>query len=355
MDLSVVIPTYNEKENIQALLKEIFSVFKANRIEGEVIIVDDNSPDSTGNIAEGLKKQYKNLKVVHRSGKLGLSSAVLEGWKISEGGILGVMDADLSHPPEKIPELYFPIKNQEADFTIGSRYIKGGKIVGWNFKRKLMSKTATLLARVYTKVKDPMTGFFMIKKECIENVELNPKGFKILLEVIIKGRYAKIKEVPITFTNRIEGKSKAGAGEIFYYLQNLLGYLKYKKNVMNEFFKFAFVGFIGTFINLAVLYMLTDMMGIYYVLSAIVSFMVAMTSNFILNKTWTFKEKAKEKIANKYFTFFVVSITALVFNLFFLYIFTEYLHIYYLISQVLSIGIGLIINFMGNKIWTFSK
>lgn len=355
MKLSLVIPTYNEKENILKLLTKIQEEFKKNKISGEIIVVDDNSPDGTGEILEGLKKKQKNLRVVHRKGKLGLSSAVLEGWKIAKGEVLGVMDADLSHPPEKIKELFWAIEKGEADFTIGSRYVKGGKIEGWNFKRKLMSKTATLLARVYTKVKDPMTGFFMINRGCIKNKEINPKGFKILLELIIKADYKRIKEIPITFVNRVKGKSKAGTKEIIYYLQNLASYWPYKKNVILEFFKFSLVGGIGTLVNIAILYLLTEKAGVYYIISAIFSFIVAMTNNFILNKIWTFKEKIKLDVGKKYLQFGLVSITALIVNLFFLYIFTEFLGIYYIISQILAIGIALIINFLGNKIWTFAK
>jgi len=209
------------------------------------------------------------------------------------------------------------------------------------------------LARVYTKVKDPMTGFFMIKRTCIKDKKINPKGFKILLELIIKANYKIIKEIPIIFTNRIEGKSKAGTKEIFCYLQNLIGYLPYKKKVIREFFKFAFVGGIGTIINVLLLYILTEKAGVYYLLSAIVSFLIAMTSNFILNKVWTFKENIRLNAKKKYFQFALVSIIALIVNLFFLYLFTEIFGIYYLISQVLAIGIALIINFFGNKIWTF--
>lgn len=355
MELSLVIPTYNEKENIQILIKKILEEFKENNINGEIIVVDDNSPDGTGKILEDLKKKQKNLEIIHRSGKLGLSSAVLDGWKIAKGDIVGVMDADLSHPPEKIKDLFWAIKKDGADFSIGSRYIKGGKIEGWNLKRKIMSKTATLLARVYTNVKDPMTGFFMIKKECIKNIELNPKGFKILLEVIIKGKYNKIKEVPIVFINRTKGKSKASTKEIIFYLQNLSGYLSYKKQVMQEFFKFAVVGLIGTVINILMLYLLTEKVGIYYLLSAIISFFVAMTSNFTFNKIWTFKENIKLNVGKKYLQFGLISISALLVNLFFLYILTEVFGIYYITSQILAIGIALIINFLGNKIWTFGR
>ncbi len=265
------------------------------------------------------------------------------------------MDADLSHPAEKIPEMYKIIKEKEADLVIGSRYVKKGRIEGWGIKRKIMSRGATFLARFFTNVKDPMSGFFMLKKECIENRKFNPKGFKILLELILKADYKKIKEVPIIFINRTKGKSKAGSGEIFSYLKNLLGYWKYRRKVIDEFLKFGLVGIMGTLVNLIVLYIFTEFVGVYYILSAIIAFLVAVTHNFILNKLWTFREKIHYLFAKKYMQFFIVSIFALLVNLLFLYIFTEFLNIYYMVSQVLAIGISFIANFIGNKIWTFKK
>jgi dolichol-phosphate mannosyltransferase len=355
MDLSLVVPTYNERENISILAHKIQEEFKLNKIHGEIIFVDDNSPDGTGGILEDLRKKTKNIKVVHRSGKLGLSSAVLDGWKISSGKILGVMDADLSHPVEKIHELFFPIKKDEADFTIGSRYIKGGKILGWDFKRKLMSKTATLFARPFTNVKDPMTGFFMIKKDCADFDKLNSKGFKILLELILKADYKKIKEIPITFINRVKGKSKAGSSEIFYYLKNLFGYKNYIRKEIKEFFKFGIVGTIGAVINLGTLYALTEFLGIYYIISAIFAFIIAVTSNYFLNKTWTFKEKVADRTLRKYVQFFSVSVFALGVNLIILYSLTEFVGIWYMLSELIAKVIVFFVNFFGNKLWTFRK
>lgn len=355
MDLSLVIPAYNERENIQKLLLEIKKEFKKNNIKGEVIVVDDNSPDGTGEIVEEFSKKEKFVRLIKRNGKLGLSSAVLAGFEKASSEVLAVMDADLSHPVEKIGEMYRAIKDDGFDLVIGSRYIKGGKIKGWNLYRKVLSKGATLLARVFTNIKDPMTGFFMIKKQCVEGIQLNSRGFKILLEIIIKADYKKAKEIPITFTNRVKGKSKAGLNEILYYFQDLKGYLFKEKRVILEFFKFAFVGLLGTFINIIILYLLTEIAGIYYIISAVFAFIIAATNNFFLNKIWTFKEEVKHFLVKKYALFFMVSLTALIVNLFFLYIFTEFLGIYYIISQVLAIGISLIINFLGNKIWTFTK
>ncbi|PIN93984.1 hypothetical protein COU54_00725 [Candidatus Pacearchaeota archaeon CG10_big_fil_rev_8_21_14_0_10_31_24] len=228
MDLSMIVPTYNEKDNLPLLLKGIDESFKKSKIKGEVIIVDDGSPDGTGELADALKKEYKFLKVVHRKGKLGLSSAVLEGFEKATSNILGVMDADLSHPTEKISEMYFVVNHPEVDLVIGSRYMLGGSIEGWGGFRTLQSKGAVFIAKLFTKVRDPVSGFFMVKKRCLKGKQFNPKGFKILLELIVKAKCENIKEVPFHFVNRKKGKTKAGFGEIFKYLENVLGYLKDK-------------------------------------------------------------------------------------------------------------------------------
>ncbi len=353
MDLSIIVPTFNEKKNIKNLIFKILREYKQNKINGEIIVVDDNSPDGTSKEVEKIKKHVKNLKLIKRAGKSGLSSAVIEGWKISKGKVLGVMDADLSHPVDKIHELHNAIIKENYDMSIGSRYVRGGKIEGWGAGRLFASKGSTLLAKVFTSVNDPMSGYFMINRNKLKINELNSKGFKILLEVLIKTESKKIKEVPITFVNRTEGESKASIKELFFYIQNLLEYasVKYKKTF--EFMKFCIVGFIGTLINLATLFLLTDVGKVYYLYSASIAFVVAMTSNYFLNKTWTFNEKIQEKFSKKYFSFAVVSIIALIVNLSFLYEFTEKLGFHYIVSQVLAIIISLAINYIGNKTWTF--
>jgi len=241
MDLSLIIPTYNERENIQKLLFKIKKEFEKNKINGEVIIVDDNSPDRTWEIVERLSKKEKFIKVIKRESKSGLSSAVLAGFEKASSNILGVMDADLSHPSGKISKMHNAIKYHDFDLVIGSRYVKGGRIEGWNLYRKTQSRAAVLLSRIFTNIKDPMTGFFMIKKECIKRTKLNSKGFKILLEIIIKADYKKVKEIPITFKNRTQGKSKAGMVEIIYYLRNLIRYRQYQKNNGRHFSKKLFL------------------------------------------------------------------------------------------------------------------
>ncbi|MBI2144957.1 glycosyltransferase [Candidatus Woesearchaeota archaeon] len=218
--VSIVIPTYNERGNLEKLVPEIFRSCKSLNADVEVVIVDDNSPDGTGKIAEQLGKKYK-VKVIHRSGKLGLASAVIMGVSQAKSDIVGAMDADMSHPPQVLPEMLEPLLNGEAEVVVGSRYVKGGGVEVWPFHRKVISKVATIMAYPLTPVKDPMSGIFFLKKSVIDGVELNAKGYKIGLEILVKGKYSKVAEVPYLFRNRFVGKSKLTASEYVHYLRNL--------------------------------------------------------------------------------------------------------------------------------------
>ena len=227
--VSVVIPTYNEKENIVLVIPEVFRMFSKNGIKGEVVVVDDNSPDGTGKIALEMGKKY-DVKVVEREGKLGLSSAFLEGYKHASGDIVGLMDADLSHPEESVPGMIKPIAKGEADFVIGSRKVSGGGVENWPIRRRIISEGASLLARGLTGVKDPMSGFFFIKKGVMDPDAMSPEGFKICLEIIVKGEYSKAMEVPYVFRDRMFGKSKLDIKEDIAYLKHLLKLYWYRAN-----------------------------------------------------------------------------------------------------------------------------
>ena len=204
------------------MVNKIFDVLNKDHLEGNLIIVDDNSPDGTGIIADDLSMNNNNIKVLHRKDKKGLSSAVIEGFKHANGEIIGVMDADLSHPPDVIPKLIQPILKSESEFVIGSRYLNKDKIENWPLIRKIISWGATILSRPLTKVSEPMSGFFFIKKNVIEGIELSPIGFKIMLEIIVKGNYDNIMEIQFTFKDRHKGESKLDWKEHFNYLRHLL-------------------------------------------------------------------------------------------------------------------------------------
>jgi dolichol-phosphate mannosyltransferase len=219
-EVSIIIPTYNEKENMPMLLSRIFGVFEKNGLNGEVVVVDDNSPDGTAEEVCRLEKTC-DVKVVRRSGKMGLSSAVIEGLKIADGEIVGVMDADLSHPPEVIPEMIRPIAEKRADITVASRYVEGGKVENWPIRRRFISRGAGLIARPITGLKDPLSGFFFFRKSLLSGKMLNPTGYKIALEVIVKSGTKKIVEIPYTFSDRKFGKSKLGLRQDIQYLIHL--------------------------------------------------------------------------------------------------------------------------------------
>jgi len=215
-EISIIVPTYNEADNIENLVFGIFSL----KLDLELIIVDDASPDGTGKIADELCKSYPGLRVIHRSER-GLASAVVEGFKAARGEILGVMDADFSHPVEAVPSVIEPIINGGADVSVGSRYIPGGEIRGWNMLRKITSRGAVLLARPLTPIKDPVSGFIFLRKEVLDGVVLSPTGYKIGLEILVKGKYMQAVEIPFTFKNRDTGRSKLSLKEYWNYIVHL--------------------------------------------------------------------------------------------------------------------------------------
>jgi len=223
LGLSVIVPTYNETENIRELIERIESSLKGYNFE--IVVVDDSSLDGTAEIAEELSKAYGNVKVVKRPKKMGLASAVLEGVKVARHSFVAVMDADLQHPPELLPKL-FEKAIGGYDLVIASRYVEGGRAKGWSFFRKLMSKGAVLLAHVLLPrarmVKDPTSGFFVFKKSVVEGVKFDATNYKLLLEILMRGKYGRVIEVPYVFGVRRRGRSKLGLREVLDYALLLL-------------------------------------------------------------------------------------------------------------------------------------
>jgi dolichol-phosphate mannosyltransferase len=222
--ISVIIPTYNEAVNLSLLIPKIHDVLNGT-YEHEIIIVDDNSPDGTAKIAQSLSKRH-NVRVIVRKNERGLSSAVIRGFREAKGSILCVMDADLSHPPDVLPKLID--KLESYDIAVGSRLVRGGGSESWPFHRKFISWCAQMLARPLTPVKDAMSGFFAVKKSVVKNARLEAYGYKILLEVLVIGKYRKVAEVPFTFLNRSFGKSKIGVSVEVDYLKQLVHLYRHK-------------------------------------------------------------------------------------------------------------------------------
>lgn len=215
--LSVVVPTYNEAGSIPKLAERLRAALDGR--EWELVVVDDGSPDGTADIAAALAPRIP-VNVVRRAGKAGLASAVVAGFDAARGDVLVVMDADLSHPPETVPALAAAI-DAGADLAVGSRYVKGGGVMDWPWRRRVVSRIACLMGNALVPVRDATSGFFALRRAVVDGVKLNPIGFKIGFEVIARGRYAKVVEVPYTFRDRELGASKFGRREIMQYVVQL--------------------------------------------------------------------------------------------------------------------------------------
>lgn len=214
--LALVIPTLNEEGNIAVVLDRVRAALDRAEvpfeIPFEIIVVDDDSRDRTAAIVNAIAEEDSRIRVIVRKGQRGLSGAVVDGWRSTDADILGVMDADLQHPPELLPALYNAVA-RGRDLAIGSRYTPGGGIGEWNVVRKLLSSAAVWatwpLQRRGARAHDPMSGFFLVRRECIENIAFQRTGFKLLLEILIRARIASVEEIPFAFGLRAQGESKA--------------------------------------------------------------------------------------------------------------------------------------------------
>ncbi len=216
----MVVPTYNERDRLAELVTAVFAAADARGLALELVIVDDNSPDGTGQLADDLATTHR-MRVVHRSGKLGLGTAVVAGFQVATAPVVGVMDADFSHPPSLVPVLYAAFRSSGADVVVASRYVPGGSTPDWPFKRRLLSRTACLLARGLSPIRDAASGFFLIKREVAQGTSIKAGGFKICLELIVRSGARRLIELPYRFDDRELGQSKMSMREAAGYLVQL--------------------------------------------------------------------------------------------------------------------------------------
>jgi len=227
-DLSIIIPTYNESKNIELMVIRVCDSLKNNAILAEIIVVDDSSPDGTAAIATKMSKDYP-VRVYIRGVREGPGPAIMDGIRLAEAPIVCVMDGDLSHPPEVLPEMYKLITAGKSRLVIGSRQAKGGGTSEWVWYRKFFSWGARLLGNFLTPVKDLTSGYFMFDKKILEGAEINPIGCKVGLELMVKGKHqGKVVEYPIVFHERTAGESKMGWRETRQYLLHLGNLTLYK-------------------------------------------------------------------------------------------------------------------------------
>ena len=227
--ISIVVPTYKEAENLPHVTKAIANAFAGRDWRYEILFIDDDSQDGSEEICARLS-ETDPVRIVVRKGERGLATAVIHGIEISAGDIVVVMDADLSHPASAIPEMVERLQTGQSDFVLGSRYVEGGTIHDdWSLFRKLNSIIPSLLARPLCHLEDPMSGFFAIRRSDMpESSLLSPIGYKIALEIFVKGKFQQASEVPIHFADRQYGESKLSLKEQLNFLRHLVRLYAYK-------------------------------------------------------------------------------------------------------------------------------
>jgi len=371
--VSVIIPTFNESENICNVLESIKEYMP--KVNIEAIVVDDNSPDGTGKIVEDYVKSMRDIagysvSIIHRKAKNGLSSAIIDGLKKSSGDTVVVMDSDLSHPPQIIPKMLETLKQTQCDIVVASRYVAGGAINGWTLKRKLMSKVATKIAKKGLGITpcDPMSGFFAFRRKITDGLKFDAIGYKILLELLVKTKGVKVEEVPYTFTDRKFGSSKLDTSIILDYCKSVWQLYKYGRKVrkdesrtsvrfLSKAARFFTVGASGLGVNYLASMLFAMSANIWYLHATVMGIMFSITSNFFLNKYWTFEDGdfSTKLTFIQYGKFAGFSSIGAIVQLGMVYYFVDEWSISYPISLTLAVGVAAFSNFILNKKWTFRE
>jgi len=361
----IIIPTYNEKENIERLIKKIRSL----SVPADILVVDDNSPDGTGEIVKRLAKSDKSIHLLHREEKAGLGKAYVAGfkWGMKEGyQKLISMDADFSHPPEALKNL---IKLCDAQtVAIGSRYTKGGKITGWKWHRYINSSGANFATKTLLRIraKDVTAGFKCYPVEFLQAIDLDTiqaAGYAFQVEMLLLAQNAgfKFRETPIVFADRTAGESKI-QGELKKSAQVVFTLAKQDKT-NRQFIKFLLVGAINTGVDYLVYYgmrflldLLLTSVGFQTIrqVAKAFSFIVSASSNYTMNRIWTFRSKNRN-VAGEAGKFFVVALGGLTINSIVFYLITAQLHWRDIWGLLFATAAATLWNFFGNKKWTFKK
>ncbi|MBD1879737.1 glycosyltransferase [Coleofasciculus sp. FACHB-T130] len=354
---SLVVPTYNEGDNIREIVRLLTQLLDgAIPNDYELIVVDDNSPDGTWEIAQVLMLEYPHLRVMRRIEERGLSTAVIRGWQAARGEILGVIDADLQHPPELLLQLLAKM-DRGADLAAASRHVEGGGVSDWSIVRRFLSRGAQmlgliLLPGVVGRVSDPMSGYFLVRRECLVGKTLSPVGYKILIEVLGRGDIRWIAEAGYVFQERQAGESKVSAKQYVDYLRHLLR-LRLSRWPIGRFLRFGAVGFSGVFVDMAVFYLLRTQVGLGLTSSAALASELAIINNFLWNDSWTFADiSSRQQGWNKRFKrllkFNLVCLSGLVLNLLILNLLFNVLGVNQYVAKLIAIAAVTLWNFWIN-------
>jgi dolichol-phosphate mannosyltransferase len=355
--VSIIIPTYHEADNLQLLVPQITTALRS--WPHEIIVVDDDSNDGTDQVVSTLSEEGHAVRLIVRTDQRGLSSAVVRGFFEAKGRVLVCMDADLSHPPEILPRMIETLEKDQAEFVIGSRYVMGGSISAeWSLLRHLNSRVATLMARPFCRAKDPLAGFFALPRAVLDRAEaLNPIGYKIGLELIVKGGCSRIVELPIHFSERRLGQSKLGLREQMNYLRQLKHLADFKFGAWSQLLQFYIVGASGVVVDLLSYAMLLRS-GVALPLARALAIFAAIGWNFVLNRRVSFSDtRHGRSIFHQYFLW--LAFTALGAAISWsvavgLNSLNEFFAAHVFLSATLGIVAGSLANFTFARYWVFT-
>jgi dolichol-phosphate mannosyltransferase len=344
---SIIIPTYNERDNIRPLLDRLARALPARGTE--VIFVDDSTDDTPAVIEEAARSCDIPVTVHHRQAPVGgLGGAVVEGFRRARGSWIVVMDGDLQHPPELINELVAAGIRDGADLVVASRYAAGGRSDGLDGRyRRLVSRGATLLTKLLfytalTRVSDPLSGFFAVRRTSVDVDELRPEGYKILLEYLVRTRPGRVVEVPFTFEARAAGDSKASPAEGLRFLRHLARLRVGEQRL--RMLAFALIGLSGLAPNAFALWQLTETVGLHYVPAAIIATQVAIAWNFALTE-WLFRKRRHRAPASRVIRFFLLGNADLVLRVPALAFLVDQVGINYLVANVVTLVVSFLVRF----------
>jgi len=355
--VSIVVPTYREADNLPLLVPRVTAALEP--WPHEIIIVDDDSDDGTDQAVATLREQGHAIRLIVRTDERGLSSAVLRGFSEAKGSVLVCMDADLSHPPEALPRMIEKLARDDVEFVIGSRYVEGGTTdEEWSWTRKLNSKVATLMARPFCRVSDPLAGYFALPRAVFERSEsLNPVGYKIGLELIVKCGCTRIAELPINFSDRRFGQSKLGLREQINYLRHLKRLADFRFGGWSQLGQFCVVGTSGMAVDLLI-YALLLRGGVALPAARALAIFIAMSWNFAINRRVSFSaSRFGRPIIEQYFFWLASSGLGAVASWSIavaLTSFTKFFAWHVFIAATLGIVAGSLINFILARYWVFA-
>lgn len=348
---TIVIPTYNEKNNIQPLLERIFSSLEG-RNDYEILFVDD-SDDETPSLISKYTERHSHVTLISRpkAERTGLGTAFVTGFSHAKGTYMVCMDADLQHPPEILPKLMNCIVESKTDVCVATRYAHGGSAHGLGSPyRKLVSKSTKYLCQcifpTLLRTSDPGSGLFIVHKNLLAHTKLNPKGFKILIEILAKNTQATISEIPYAFQTREHDESKAGLKEGVNFLL-LLAVLAYNNKQASRLFWFLLIGGTGTLINLFTLITLVEVAHLRPELSWFIATAISITTNFFGNTYVTFSERSVREVKThftRYLWYVLTSTTTLALN-YLLYTSLLQLHVHYVLSAATGIIAATFLNY----------